>query len=420
MLNVVCSHATTPLHTPSKHASNAIFCTHAFKLELGRLTTSSPSCDEADNVIHATGFDDGRYSTSSSESLTSRTFVVTSRATSPSHHHDNIGCVSQRGSEQITKRRPVNVIRTKIPLPTVVSHRIATPVTVSRWTVKPKIRTPSFPVKRRNCGRPPQATVSVNSISTGRSCTVARTSKIAALGCQNVTTTTDVPVYGPNSSVRPLSRRTTRGNVATRRTLDKNDKYTTVTRPVACQERTNTTCLGVDARGVDPNETRSRDTPIKRKSAFIARSTTRSNCVSRHTTTPDDLPVSRYARTSVARQRLPEQQGLRRNVDVPSPSDESTTVMSPSKAPSVDRDWQQSNLTTETAKDRLEYNSQETRSRCAQCAGVTDVDWWRHQVVPPRSYRYSKLHRRALNAVVPECLRQLPWRWAWRSDVPID
>jgi len=31
----------------------------------------------------------------------------------------------------------------------------------------------------------------------------------------------------------------------------------------------------------------------------------------------------------------------------------------------------------------------------------------------PRSFRYSRLHRRAVNALVPPQLRDIPWRWAW-------
>ena len=33
----------------------------------------------------------------------------------------------------------------------------------------------------------------------------------------------------------------------------------------------------------------------------------------------------------------------------------------------------------------------------------------------PRSFRYSRLHRRAVNALVPPPLRDIPWRWAWKA-----
>jgi len=34
----------------------------------------------------------------------------------------------------------------------------------------------------------------------------------------------------------------------------------------------------------------------------------------------------------------------------------------------------------------------------------------------PRSFRYSRLHRRAVDALVPPPLRDMPWRWAWRAN----
>ena len=33
----------------------------------------------------------------------------------------------------------------------------------------------------------------------------------------------------------------------------------------------------------------------------------------------------------------------------------------------------------------------------------------------PRSFRYSRLHRRVVDALVPPPLRDVPWRWAWRA-----
>ena len=38
----------------------------------------------------------------------------------------------------------------------------------------------------------------------------------------------------------------------------------------------------------------------------------------------------------------------------------------------------------------------------------------------PRSFRYSRLHRRAVSAMVPQCLRDMPWRWARRALNGID
>ena len=34
----------------------------------------------------------------------------------------------------------------------------------------------------------------------------------------------------------------------------------------------------------------------------------------------------------------------------------------------------------------------------------------------PRSFRYSRLHRRVVDALVPPTLRDMPWRWAWRAN----
>jgi len=34
----------------------------------------------------------------------------------------------------------------------------------------------------------------------------------------------------------------------------------------------------------------------------------------------------------------------------------------------------------------------------------------------PRSFRYSRLHRRAVDALVPPPVRDIPWRWAWKAS----
>jgi len=38
----------------------------------------------------------------------------------------------------------------------------------------------------------------------------------------------------------------------------------------------------------------------------------------------------------------------------------------------------------------------------------------------PRSFRYSRLHRRAVDAMVPPPLRDLPWRWAWKANTDLN
>ena len=38
----------------------------------------------------------------------------------------------------------------------------------------------------------------------------------------------------------------------------------------------------------------------------------------------------------------------------------------------------------------------------------------------PRSFRYSRFHRRAVDAMVPSPLRDVPWRWAWKAHTGIN
>ena len=38
----------------------------------------------------------------------------------------------------------------------------------------------------------------------------------------------------------------------------------------------------------------------------------------------------------------------------------------------------------------------------------------------PRSFRYSRLHRRAIDALVPPPVRDVPWRWAWKASTDIN
>lgn len=38
----------------------------------------------------------------------------------------------------------------------------------------------------------------------------------------------------------------------------------------------------------------------------------------------------------------------------------------------------------------------------------------------PRSFRYSRLHRRAVDALVPPPLRDMPWHWAWKASTDVD
>lgn len=38
----------------------------------------------------------------------------------------------------------------------------------------------------------------------------------------------------------------------------------------------------------------------------------------------------------------------------------------------------------------------------------------------PRSFRYSRLHRRAVSALVPPPLRDMPRRWAWKANIDIN
>jgi len=37
----------------------------------------------------------------------------------------------------------------------------------------------------------------------------------------------------------------------------------------------------------------------------------------------------------------------------------------------------------------------------------------------PRSFRYSRLHRRAIDALVPQALREMPWRWALKANAEL-
>lgn len=89
--------------------------------------------------------------------------------------------------------------------------------------------------------------------------------------------------------------------------------------------------------------------------------------------------------------------------------------------PSINVDVTKSRVRDDSTASSGRSDTTHAKHDTKNCSkSVIRYESWRHLTAAPRSYRFSKLHRRALDAVVPDCLRQLPCRWAWRSEVSVD